>query len=398
MGPRTRIVALTHVSNALGTILPVREMIQSAHRWGARVLIDGAQAVSHFPVNVQELDADFYVFSGHKMFGPSGVGVLYGKKALLDEMPPWQGGGNMIQRVTFENSTFADPPARFEAGTAALGPAVGLGAAVDYLERIGMENVARHERELLAYATEALSRIPGVRLIGTAPEKAGVVSFITDDITLEEMGSILDQDGIAVRAGHHCAQPTMDRFGLTAPCGPRSRCTTPTTKSTSWSAPSAAHCGNSSRAVADFRRAMQSTSIVAPLFGGILIGSAASGLLLLNGRIAGISNIAAGLLPPWDADARWRFAFFLGLLTGGVLLAFAYPGAFSPPPRSLPVLAIAGLLVGLGTRIGRGCTSGHGVCGLARRSARSLAATVTFMAAGVITVYLFDHLLRNAWR
>jgi uncharacterized membrane protein YedE/YeeE len=143
---------------------------------------------------------------------------------------------------------------------------------------------------------------------------------------------------------------------------------------------------------------MQSTSIVAPLFGGILIGSAASGLLLLNGRIAGISNIAAGLLPPWDADARWRFAFFLGLLTGGVLLAFAYPGAFSPPPRSLPVLAIAGLLVGLGTRIGRGCTSGHGVCGLARRSARSLAATVTFMAAGVITVYLFDHLLRNAWR
>jgi cysteine desulfurase/selenocysteine lyase len=140
---RTRFVALTHVSNALGTVLPVHEMIQMAHRRGARVLIDGAQAVSHFPVNVRDLDADFYVLSGHKMFGPSAIGVLYGKKALLDEMPPWQGGGNMIQRVTFENSTFADPPARFEAGTAALGPAVGLGAAADYLERIGMENVAR---------------------------------------------------------------------------------------------------------------------------------------------------------------------------------------------------------------------------------------------------------------
>ncbi|MGC1398759.1 SufS family cysteine desulfurase, partial [Candidatus Binatus sp.] len=179
---RTKFVSLTHVSNALGTILPVREMIDIAHRRGAKVLIDGAQAVSHFPVNVQSLDADFYAFSGHKLFGPSAIGVLYGKKALLDEMPPWQGGGNMIQRVTFEHSTFADPPSRFEAGTAALGPAVGLGAAVDYLERIGMQNVATHERALLAYATEALGRIPGVRLIGTAPEKAGVVSFVTDKI------------------------------------------------------------------------------------------------------------------------------------------------------------------------------------------------------------------------
>ena len=217
---KTKFVALTHVSNALGTILPVREMIDIAHRRGAKVLIDGAQAVSHFPVNVQSLDADFYALSGHKLFGPSAVGVLYGKKALLDEMPPWQGGGNMIQTVTFENSTFADPPQRFEAGTAALGPAVGLGAAVDYLDRIGMENVARHERELLAYATEALARIPGVRLIGTAPEKAGVVSFVTDKIPAEEMGKILDQDGIAVRAGHHCAQPTMDRFGLDATVRP----------------------------------------------------------------------------------------------------------------------------------------------------------------------------------
>ena len=220
LSTRTRFVALTHVSNALGTVLPVGEMIQMAHRRGAHVLIDGAQAVSHFPINVQNLDADFYVLSGHKMFGPSAIGVVYGKKALLDEMPPWQGGGNMIQRVTFENSTFADPPARFEAGTAALGPAVGLGAAADYLERIGMENIARYEHELLIYVTEKLSKIPGVRLIGTAPEKAGVVSFITDEIPAEEMGKILDQDGIAVRAGHHCAQPTMDRFGLEATVRP----------------------------------------------------------------------------------------------------------------------------------------------------------------------------------
>jgi cysteine desulfurase/selenocysteine lyase len=220
LSTKTKFVALTHVSNALGTILPVREMIDIAHRRGAKVLIDGAQAVSHFPVNVQRLDADFYALSGHKLFGPSAIGVLYGKKALLDEMPPWQGGGNMIQRVTFEHSTFADPPSRFEAGTAALGPAVGLGAAVDYLDRIGMQNVATHERALLGYATEALARIPGVRLIGTAPEKAGVVSFVTDKIPAEEMGKILDQDGIAVRAGHHCAQPTMDRFGLEATVRP----------------------------------------------------------------------------------------------------------------------------------------------------------------------------------
>jgi cysteine desulfurase / selenocysteine lyase len=220
LSTKTKFVAITHVSNALGTILPVREMIDIAHRRGAKVLIDGAQAVSHFPVNVQSLDADFYAFSGHKLFAPSAIGVLYGKKALLDEMPPWQGGGNMIQRVTFDHSTFADPPQRFEAGTAALGPAVGLGAAVDYLDRIGMENVATHERALLAYATDALARIPGVRLIGTAPEKAGVVSFITDKIPAEEMGKILDQDGIAVRAGHHCAQPTMDRYGLEATVRP----------------------------------------------------------------------------------------------------------------------------------------------------------------------------------
>ena len=214
LNDRTKMVAITHVSNALGTIVPVAEMAQAAHRHGARVLIDGAQAVSHFPVNVQALDADFYVFSAHKMFGPTGAGALYGKKALLDEMPPWQGGGNMIQDVTFEESTFADPPARFEAGTATLGPAVGLGAAVDYLERIGMENVARHEQELLAYATDVLSRIRGLRFIGTAPDKAGVISFVPDGIGVEEMGRYLDTEGIAVRAGHHCAQPTMRRFGV----------------------------------------------------------------------------------------------------------------------------------------------------------------------------------------
>jgi len=220
LNAHTRLVAITHVSNALGTVLPVGEMIQAAHRYGARVLIDGAQAVSHFPVNVQALDADFYVFSGHKVFAPSGVGVVYGKKALLDEMPPWQGGGNMIQHVTFERSTFADPPARFEAGTATLGPAVGLGAAVDYLDQIGMENVARHEQELLHYATDCLRRIPGVHLIGTAPEKAGVVSFVADGISAEELGGFLDQEGIAVRAGHHCAQPTMERFGVTSTVRP----------------------------------------------------------------------------------------------------------------------------------------------------------------------------------
>jgi cysteine desulfurase/selenocysteine lyase len=220
LGPRTRLVAVTHVSNALGTILPVRDMVQAAHRHGARVLVDGAQAVSHFPVNVQALDADFYVLSGHKLFGPSAVGVLYAKQALLEEMPPWQGGGNMIERVTFDKSTFAHPPARFEAGTAALAPAVGLGAAVDYLEGIGLENVARHEHELLVHATDALSRIPGLRLIGTAPDKAAVVSFVVDGMSVEAVGQALDAEGIAVRAGHHCAQPTMDRFGLTGTVRP----------------------------------------------------------------------------------------------------------------------------------------------------------------------------------
>ena len=220
IGERTRLVAVTHVSNALGTVVPVAEITKIAHRYGARVLVDGAQAVSHFPVNVQAIDADFYALSGHKMFGPSAVGVLYGKKALLDEMPPWQGGGNMIEHVSFERSTFADPPARFEAGTGTLAPAVGLGAAVDYLERIGMANVARHEHELLVHATEGLRRIAGVRLIGTAPEKAGVISFLVDGCAAEDVGTALDQEGIAVRSGHHCAQPTMERFGVTSTVRP----------------------------------------------------------------------------------------------------------------------------------------------------------------------------------
>ena len=220
LGPRTKLVAVTHVSNALGTVLPVGEITQAAHRYGARVLIDGAQAVAHFPLNVQALDVDFYILSGHKLFAPTGVGVVYGKQAVLEDMPPWQGGGNMIEQVTFERSTFMPPPMRFEAGTGTLGPAVGLGAAVDYLERIGMANIARHEHELLVHATEALARIPGVRLIGTAPEKAGVVSFITDRFSVEEMGNILDQEGIAVRAGHHCAQPSLARFGLSSTVRP----------------------------------------------------------------------------------------------------------------------------------------------------------------------------------
>jgi cysteine desulfurase / selenocysteine lyase len=215
LGARTKIVAISQVSNALGTVLPVAEMIAAAHRHGAVVLIDGAQGAAHLPVDVKALDADFYVLSGHKIFGPTGVGVLYGKQALLEGMRPWQGGGNMIQHVTFDQSTFAAPPARFEAGTATLAPAVGLGAAVAYLQSIGMPNIARYEHELLEHATAELSRIPGIQRIGTAVHKASVLSFLVDGIEVSDMGRLLDREGIAVRAGHHCAQPTMQRFGLT---------------------------------------------------------------------------------------------------------------------------------------------------------------------------------------
>jgi len=214
LGPKTRLVSLAQVSNALGTVVPVKEMVAIAHRHGAKVLIDGAQAVSHLRVNVQDLDADFYVFSGHKVFGPTGIGVLFGKEELLNSFQPWQGGGNMIADVTFEKTIYQAAPARFEAGTGNIADAVGLGAALDYLDRVGLENVSRHEHELLVYGTKLLKQVPGLRLIGTAPEKTGVLSFVIDGIRNEDVGKALDREGIAVRSGHHCAQPILRRFGL----------------------------------------------------------------------------------------------------------------------------------------------------------------------------------------
>jgi len=214
LSPRTRIVSFSHVSNALGTITPAREMVEMAHRHGARVLVDGAQAVSHMRTDVQALDCDFYVFSGHKIFAPTGIGVVYGKADLLDTMPPWQGGGNMIVDVTFEKTTYNVAPARFEAGTGNIADAVGLGAALDYVEQIGMESIAAYEHELLNYATAGLLTVPGLKLIGTAREKAGVLSFVLDDVRTEDVGVALNQEGIAVRAGHHCAQPILRRMGV----------------------------------------------------------------------------------------------------------------------------------------------------------------------------------------
>ncbi|MFZ0496149.1 MAG: family 2A encapsulin nanocompartment cargo protein cysteine desulfurase [Methylocella sp.] len=214
LSPRTKIVSLPQVSNALGTVTPAQEMVVIAHRHGACVLVDGAQAVSHMPVNVQELDCDFYVFSGHKVFGPTGIGVLYGKPEVLAAMPPWQGGGNMIADVTFEKTVYQAPPLRFEAGTGNIADAVGLGAAIDYLDRIGMANIASYEHGLLDYATQVLLGVPGLSIIGTAKEKAGVISFVLDGCRSDDVGAALDQEGIAVRAGHHCAQPILRRFGL----------------------------------------------------------------------------------------------------------------------------------------------------------------------------------------
>jgi cysteine desulfurase/selenocysteine lyase len=214
LGPKTRLVSITHVSNALGTVLPVKEMVEAAHRHGARVLVDGAQAVSHLRVDVQAINCDFYVFSGHKVFAPTGIGVVYGKTEVLENMPPWQGGGNMIQDVTFEKTLYQPPPQRFEAGTGNIADAVGLGAAIDYLDRVGIANVSRHEHGLLTYATAALLKIPGLRIIGTAKEKAGVLSFVLDSFRTEEVGDYLNRKGIAVRGGHHCAQPILRRFGL----------------------------------------------------------------------------------------------------------------------------------------------------------------------------------------
>lgn len=220
LSPRTRIVAVTQVSNALGTILPVKEITEMAHRYRACVLIDGAQGLPHLSVNVQAIDCDFYVFSGHKLFAPTGIGVLYGKRKLLEEMPPWQGGGSMIRHVTFEHTIYADPPAKFEAGTPNIADAVGLGAAIDYLTRLGMNNLEHYERQLTEYAIEQLIRIPRLRLIGTALHKVGVLSFLLDGFSVEDVGKRLDQEGIAVRAGHHCAQPTMQRYGITGTVRP----------------------------------------------------------------------------------------------------------------------------------------------------------------------------------
>ena len=214
LGPKTRLVSIAHVSNALGTVVPVNEMVEAAHRHGARVLVDGAQAVSHMRVDVQAINCDFYVFSGHKVFAPTGIGVVYGKSEVLDNMPPWQGGGNMIQDVTFEKTLYQPPPQRFEAGTGNIADAVGLGAAIDYLDRVGIVNVSRHEHMLLTYATAALLKIPGLRIIGTAKEKASVISFVMDGFRTEEIGDYLNRKGIAVRGGHHCAQPILRRFGL----------------------------------------------------------------------------------------------------------------------------------------------------------------------------------------
>jgi cysteine desulfurase / selenocysteine lyase len=216
LNERTKFVALAHVSNALGTVNPIKEMIDRAHKYGVPVLIDGAQWVPHNSVDVQDLDCDFYAFSGHKMFAPTGSGVVYGKAALLEKMNPFQGGGDMIKSVTFEKTIYADLPNKFEAGTPAIASQIGLGAAIDYLNIIGREKAAAYEHELLNYATERLSAIEGVRIIGTAREKLGVLSFVIEDIHPHDIGTILDQRGIAVRAGHHCAQPVMQRFKVPA--------------------------------------------------------------------------------------------------------------------------------------------------------------------------------------
>lgn len=216
LGPRTYLVAITHVSNVLGTVNPVKQMIRLAHHAGAVVLIDGAQSAPHMKVSVQDLDCDFYCFSGHKIYGPTGIGVLYGKAKHLDAMNPYQFGGDMIESVSFEKTTYAKPPAKFEAGTPAFAEIIALGTAVDYLEQIGFDAISAHEQELLAYATQKLSEIPGLRIIGNAADKASVISFTLGDIHPHDIGTVLDQEGVAIRAGNHCAMPTMKRFGVPA--------------------------------------------------------------------------------------------------------------------------------------------------------------------------------------
>ncbi len=216
LNAKTRLVSVVHVSNALGTINPVKQIVEMAHSRGVPVVIDGAQAAPHLPVDVQELDCEFYVLSGHKLFGPTGIGIVFGKAHLLEAMPPYQGGGDMILSVTFEKTLYNVVPFKFEAGTPHIAGAIGLGAAIDYLAGVGLERIAAYERELLAYATDAVSTIPGLRIIGTAKEKAGILSFVLDGIHAHDIGTILDREGIAIRTGHHCAQPVLQRFGVPA--------------------------------------------------------------------------------------------------------------------------------------------------------------------------------------
>ncbi len=216
LSPRTKLFAVVHISNALGTVNPIKDMTARAHAAGVPVLVDGAQSMQHGPVDVQDLDCDFFACSGHKMFGPTGIGVLYGKADLLERMPPYQGGGDMIEQVSFTTTTYARLPAKFEAGTPAIAEAVGLGATIDYLGAIDFTALAAYERDLLRYATERVSTVPGVRLIGTARERAGVLSFVMDPIHPHDIGTVLDREGVAVRAGHHCAQPVMEHFGVPA--------------------------------------------------------------------------------------------------------------------------------------------------------------------------------------
>jgi cysteine desulfurase/selenocysteine lyase len=216
LGPKTKLVAVTHTSNVLGTVTPMKEIIRLAHKVGARVLVDGAQAVVHGKVDVRDLDADFYGFTGHKLYGPTAIGVLYGKAELLKDMPPFQGGGDMIRSVSFEKTTYAEPPLRFEAGTPPIVETIGLGAAIDYVNAIGQDAIAAHEAGLLAYATARLNQVEGLTIVGTAKEKASIISFVLDGIHPHDIGTIVDREGVAIRVGHHCAQPLMERFGVTA--------------------------------------------------------------------------------------------------------------------------------------------------------------------------------------
>ena len=214
LGPKTKLVSITHVSNVLGTVNPVREIVAKAHKLGIPVAVDGAQSVPHISVNVKELGADFYAFSGHKIYGPTGIGVLYGRRELLEKMPPYQGGGEMIKRVTFQGTTYNDLPYKFEAGTPDYVGSIALGVALDYVQNIGMEQIAGYESELCSYAMQRLGEIPGMRFIGNAPKRSGVISFLVGTIHPSDMGTLLDRLGIAVRTGHHCAEPLMDRFGI----------------------------------------------------------------------------------------------------------------------------------------------------------------------------------------